>query len=322
MDTDAKETITQIKVKDEHHSFFVSVLLRIIKDQPLAIIGSIIVLILLIVGIFANFIAPHGYNDVVLADRLLSPSAAHIFGTDHLGRDIFSRMIYGAQISMYVGLSVPAISVILSTIIGSISGFVGGKTDMVIQRFIDAVMCFPSLIIMLTVIAVTGAGLIQVILVLGILGGIGGQVRVVRSAVLTIKGSIYVDAAKSIGSSDTSTILRHILPNIMAPIIIIFTTSMGSAILSEASLSFLGFGIPPPYPSWGGMLSREGRSYMTLAPWMVLWPGLALALVVWGINMLGDGLRDVLDPRLKGGRGGRFESKLSKDKVKFSQKKK
>jgi len=174
---------------------------------------------------------------------------------------------------------------------------------------------------MLTVIALTGPGLIQVILVLGILGGIGGQVRVVRSAVLGIKQSQYMDAAKAVGSPDTKTLLRHILPNVMAPMIIIFSVSMGSAILTEATLSFLGFGVPPPEPSWGGMLSREARVYMEQAPWLALWPGLALALVVWGINMLGDGLRDVLDPRLTGGKGGRYKAKMTKEMVEATQEK-
>jgi len=213
----------------------------------------------------------------------------------------------------------PLIGVSLSTLIGCISGYFGGKTDMVIQRLVDAVMCFPGLIIMLTVIAVTGPGLIQVILVLGILGGIGGQVRVVRSAVMSIRGTMYVDAAKAVGSSDAKTLLRHILPNVMAPLIILFTTAMGGAILTEATLSFLGYGVPPPEPSWGGMLSREARVYMEQAPWLALWPGLALAAVVWGVNMLGDGLRDVLDPRLMGGRTGRYKVKATKKLVKATQ---
>jgi len=173
-------------------------------------------------------------------------------------------------------------------------------------------MCFPGIVIMLTVIALTGPGLVQIILVLGILDGIGGRVRVVRSAVLSIKQSMYVEAAKAVGSPDAKTLIKHILPNITAPLIILFTVSMGGAILTEATLSFLGFGVPPPYPSWGGMLSKEARVYMDQAPWLALWPGLALALVVWGINMLGDGLRDILDPRLSGGRSGRYNTKILK----------
>jgi len=297
--------------EQKHRAFFVSVILRIVREQPLALVGGVIVLLMLLVGIFADFIAPYGYNDMVLADRLSPPSATHLLGTDQLGRDVYSRIVYGARISMYVGLAVPSISVVLSAILGSVSGYFGGKVDIMIQRFVDAVMCFPGLVIILTVIALVGPGLVQVILVLGILGGIGGQVRVVRSAVMSIRESMYVDAARAIGSPDTRTLLRHILPNIMAPVIILFTVSMGSAILTEATLSFLGFGIPPPYPSWGGMLSKDARAYMLNAPWMALWPGLALALVVWGINMLGDGVRDVLDPRLIGGKAGRYKTKLT-----------
>jgi len=319
--TDAEFASPETVTKQKHHSFFVSVILRIAREQPLATVGGVIVLLLLLTGIFADALAPYGMNEMVLADRLNPPSGAHILGTDQLGRDLLSRIIYGARISMFVGLGAPAISLVLSTLLGCTSGYFGGRIDMVIQRFVDAVMCFPGLIIMLTVIAITGPGLIQVILVLGILGGIGGQVRVVRSAVMSIRGGVYVDAAKAVGSPDGRTLLRHILPNVMAPIIILFTTAMGGAILTEASLSFLGFGVPPPEPSWGGMLSREARVYMELAPWLALWPGLALGIVVWGINMLGDGLRDVLDPRLMGGRTGRYKTKATKKVVAATQEK-
>jgi len=303
---------TQQATEKKHHSFAVNVILRILKEKPLATVGGIAVLLLFFTGVFADVIAPHGYNDVVLADRLLPPSGLYIFGTDQLGRDLFSRVVYGTRISIYVGLGAPAIALVLSTILGCISAYFGGKTDMVIQRFVDAVMCFPGIVIMLTVIALTGPGLVQIILVLGILDGIGGRVRVVRSAVLSIKQSMYVEAAKAVGSPDAKTLIKHILPNITAPLIILFTVSMGGAILTEATLSFLGFGVPPPYPSWGGMLSKEARVYMDQAPWLALWPGLALALVVWGINMLGDGLRDILDPRLSGGRSGRYNTKILK----------
>jgi peptide/nickel transport system permease protein len=313
--TDAEFASPQTAAKEKHRSFFVSVILRIVREQPLAVVGAVIVLLLFLTGIFADLIAPYGYNDMVLADRLDPPTGTHLFGTDQLGRDLFSRIVYGARISMYVGLGAPAIALVLSTTIGCISGYFGGRTDMVIQRLVDAIMCFPGLIILLTVIAMTGPGLIQIILVLGILDGIGGRVRVVRSAVLSIRESVYVEAATAVGSPRPRTLVRHILPNITAPVIILFTTSMGGAILAEASLSFLGYGVPPPEPSWGGMLSREARVYMEQAPWLALWPGLALAAVVWGINMLGDGLRDVLDPRLTGGRAGRYKTKKAQGTV-------
>jgi len=283
--------------------FLVEVFTRLVREKPLGTVGGIIVLLLFLVGIFADLLAPYGYNQVDLNVRLSPPSETHILGTDNLGRDMLSRVIYGARISMYVGLGVSALGTLLCTFIGGVSGFFGGKVDLVIQRFVDAVMCFPGLVIMLTVIAVIGPGLVQVILVLGILGGIGGRTRVVRSAVMGIKENVYVEAARAVGASNWTILLKHVLPNIMAPIIILFTIEMGGAILAEATLSFLGFGIPPPEPSWGGMLSGAGRRYMSLAPWIALWPGLALALVVYGMNMLGDGLRDILDPRLRGGLG-------------------
>jgi peptide/nickel transport system permease protein len=304
-------TAGTIVVDKKRPPFLVETFTRLVKEKPLGTFGGIIVLILFLVGIFANFLAPYGYNEMVLGARLQAPSSTYWLGTDNLGRDLLSRIIYGARISMIVGLAVPTISVVLSLIIGGISGYFGGKIDLVIQRFVDTVMCFPGLVIMLTVVAIVGPGLVQVILLLGILGGIGGQTRVMRSAVMGIKGNVYVEAAKAIGSTNQRIMMKHVLPNIMAVVIVSFSMGMGGAILAEASLSFLGFGIPPPQPSWGGMLSGPARRYMLQAPWMALWPGVALSLVVYGMNMLGDGLRDILDPRLRGGLG-RYGRKTKK----------
>jgi peptide/nickel transport system permease protein len=294
----------EIQVKEKKpRPFLWDMIVRLVKEKPLATFGGAIVIILFLVGIFANFIAPHGYNEMILADRLQGPSIKYWLGTDNLGRDLLSRIIFGARISMIVGLAVPAISGVGSLILGVVSGYFGGKTDLIIQRIVDTVMCFPGLVIMLTVIAITGPGMVQLILLLGILGAIGGQVRVMRSAVLGVMGNMYLDASKAVGCSNWRIMYKHILPNIMAVVIVTFSMGMGGAILAEATLSFLGFGIPPPAPSWGGMLSGPSRRYMLQAPWMALWPGLALAIVVYGMNMLGDGLRDVLDPRLRGGLG-------------------
>jgi len=276
--------------------------IRLVREKPLGTVGGVIVLVFFVVGIFADFIAPYGMNEIGLADRLALPSAKHILGCDNLGRDLLSRIVYGARVSMFVGLSATILSVIVSTIIGLVSGFLGGKFDITVQRFVDAWTVLPDLFLVLTVMAVLGPGMIQLIIVLGVNGGIQGS-RLIRSAVMAIKENTYVEAARAIGAPTTRILMRHLLPNIMPVIITIFSIRIGGVILTEASLSFLGFGIPPPIPSWGGMLSGPGRRYMLLAPWMMWWPGLALTLVVYGCNMFGDAIRDILDPRLRGGLG-------------------
>ena len=235
-----------------------------------------------------------------LEDRLTGSSARYLLGTDQLGRDLMSRLIVGARLSLVVGLSATAVSVVVAAIIGVPSGFFGGKYDIIVQRFIDAWMAFPGLIILLTIMSIAGRGVLQIILVLGISGGIGGS-RLIRSAVIGIKENDYFLAARVIGSPGTATLIRHVLPNIMPVMIIIFSISVGGVIMSEASLSFLGFGLPIKVPSWGGMLSREGREYMEMATWLALWPGLALTITVYSLNMFGDAMRDLLDPRLRGG---------------------
>jgi len=286
----------------KRRSFFADLAVRFVKEKPLGTVGAVIVMLLLFVGIFADLLAPYGYNETFVGGKLDAPSATFWMGTDNVGRDLLSRIVFGARVSMFVGLGVSALGTTLSTIIGMISGFAGGKTDIIIQRFVDAWVCFPGLFVMLTFLALVGSGLIQMILVLGILGGIGGS-RLARSAVIAIKQNVYVEAARAIGCPTWSILLRHILPNIMAPLIIMFTMGLGGAILAEASISFLGYGIPPPLPSWGGMLSGNARRYMIQAPWMAIFPGLALSIVVYGANMFGDALRDLLDPRLRGGLG-------------------
>ena len=289
----------------------VGFLIRLVKEKPLGTVGGIITLLLLLTGIFADLIAPYGMNETLMADALVAPSAKYWFGTDNLGRDILSRIIFGARISVIVGLAGSIIATILSVIIGTVSGYIGGKLDLIVQRFVDAVMCFPGLILLIIAMAVIGAGLWQVIFVVGLSWGVIGS-RIIRGAVIGIKENVYVGAAQAIGCSTTRILIRHILPNIMAPAIILFTVRVPAVIMIEAALSFLGFGIPPPMPSWGNMLSGMGRSYMLQAPWMALWPGLALATVVYGINMFGDAVRDILDPRLRGGVG-RYGVRVKKE---------
>ncbi len=297
------------------HPMLVELVVRLVKEKPLALVGGFIVLVVFLTGVFADFLAPYGMAEVHPTEALSPPSVKYILGTDLLGRDLLSRIIFGARVSMIVGIAGASLNVLVATMIGLFSGYVGGKFDIVVQRVVDAFMCFPHLIIMLTVMSILGQGMLQLILVLGVTAGIG-QSRVVRSAVLGLKENIYVKAAVAIGCSVPRILYKHILPNVMAPIIVIFTISMGNMILSEATISFLGFGIPPPAPSWGGMLSGAGRNYMMVAPWLAIWPGLALGIAVFGINMLGDGVRDILDPRLRGGLG-RYDTatrKKSRDK--------
>ena len=288
-------------VERKRHSFLVDLGIRLVREKPLGTVGAVITLLLLLTGIFANFIAPYGMNKTT-ADLLTAPSARYWMGTDNLGRDLLSRVIFGARISVIVGLAASAIATSLGVAIGGVSGYFGGKFDLVVQRFVDAWMCFPSLLLLMVVMSMVGTGMWQVIIVLGIRWGISSS-RIVRGATIAIKENVYVEAAKAIGAPTRRILLRHILPNIMAPVIILFSTQVPGIILTEAALSFLGLGIPPPAPSWGGMLSGSGRNYMFMAPWMVIWPGLALSTVVYGVNMFGDALRDLLDPRLRGGVG-------------------
>lgn len=274
---------------------------RLIKEKPLGAFGGVIVLGLLLCALLAPWIATHPYDQTNVRNRLKPPSSQFYFGTDNLGRDIFSRIVYGARVSVTVGFGAVSIGLCLATIIGVGSGYIGGKADVLVQRLVDAQMAIPGLLLLLNIMAVLGPGLLNIILALGIVSAAGSS-RIIRSAALSVKENQFVEAARAVGASHLRIILHYILPNIMAPIIIITTVSLGFVILIESALSFLGFGVPPPYPSWGEMLSGSGRSYMYKAPWMATWPGVAISLAVFGFNMLGDALRDLLDPRLRGGR--------------------
>ncbi len=302
MGNSAADSSSRGVAERKRHSWLVDSGIRLVKEKPLGTVGLVIILLLLLTGIFANFLAPYGMNEPYVADRLTAPSATYWLGTDNLGRDVLSRVIYGARISVIVGLASAALSVVVAVVIGTLCGYIGGKFDLIVQRFVDAIMCFPAIIFLMVLISLIGPGMWQVIIVLGLRFGIINS-RVIRGATMNTKENVYVEAAVAIGCSTTRILTRHILPNILAPIIILFSLDVPDAILVEASLSFLGFGIPPPAPSWGGMLSGTGRSYMFVAPWICIWPGLALAVVVYGINMFGDAVRDILDPRLRGGVG-------------------
>ena len=294
----------------KRHSKLTDFFIRMIKEKPLGTAGGIITLLLIIVAIFAPLLAPYGANVLHPASALQGPSSKFWLGTDNLGRDLLSRGIYGARVSVVVGLGASILATVVETILGLLAGYIGGTFDLILQRFVDAVMCFPGLILMMVIISIVGPGMLTLIFVLGITWGIGGS-RLIRGATMSLKENMYVQSAIALGSPTRTILTRHILPNIMAPIIIQFSTRVPAIILTESSLSFLGYGIPPPTPSWGSMLSGSGRDWMFMDPWIVIWPGLALSIVVYGINMFGDGMRDILDPRLRGGIG-RYGLKVKK----------
>ena len=273
--------------------------MRLIRDKPLGAIGGGIFFIFLFCGIFADVLAPYGMNATDLTHRLESPSWSFWFGTDHLGRDVLSRVLIGAQISMLVAFLAAGLATVISIVLGMVSGYFGGKVDMIIQRMVDAWMTFPDLVLLIAVVSIVGPGIVQIVVILGLLYGIAGS-RIVRGAVISVKEEMYTHASHSIGAKTLHILMRHILPNIMPVVIVLFTTRIGAVILTEAGLSFLGLGVPPPAPTWGSMLSGTGRSYMYFGPWLALAPGLCLTVVVYSINVYGDALRDLLDPRMRG----------------------
>ena len=272
---------------------------RLFRDKPVGAIAGLVFLAFLFCGVFADWLAPYGFNEISPLKRLKPPSWEHPFGTDNLGRDVLSRCLYGAQLSVIIGLSAAALATVISVLIGILTGFLGGRFDMVTQRFVDGWMSFPELVILIVVVSVVGPGMPQIIGTLGLLLGIAGS-RIIRSAVVSVRENMYVHAAQSIGASTVRILWRHILPNVLPPVIVLFTTRVGAVILAESGLSFLGLGVPPPAPTWGGMLSGSGKTYMFQGPWLALAPGLCLTVVVYATNMFGDALRDLLDPRMRG----------------------
>ena len=278
-------------------------LLDVARRKPLGTAGAVVTLLLILSAVLAPLIAPFDPYDFNLTDQGLplrqqAPNGEFLFGTDALGRDVLSRIIYGARVSLMVGFLSVALGTAVGTAIGLASGFWGGKVDQVLQRIVDTFMAFPGIVLALAVIAVLGQSLMNIILVIAIVIAPGTS-RVIRGAVLAVKENVYIEAARSIGASDLRISIRHVLPNVFAPVIIIATAWVGNAIVIEAALSFLGMGTPPPTPTWGGMLAGEGQRNLENAPWLAIFPGLAISIVVLSFNMLGDALRDVLDPRLR-----------------------
>lgn len=270
---------------------------RRLKHNKAAMFGLAVILILIFAAVFADFIAPYGYDDQNLKERFQTPNGQHWLGTDNFGRDIFSRIIYGAQVSLKVGLLAVGIAMLSGGALGAIAGFYGGKLDNVIMRFIDILLAIPSILLAISIVAALGPELRNVMIAVGV-GSIPSYARIVRASVLSIRDQEFIEAARAVGANDTRLILKHIIPNSLAPLIVQSTIGVAGAILSAAGLGFIGLGIQPPLAEWGAMLN-SGRQYIRDYPHMTAFPGLAIMITIFALNLLGDGLRDALDPRLK-----------------------
>ena len=292
--------------------FALDITRRLIREKPLGLFGALLVLMFIVMAVAAPIVAPYASGQLGAGPRLAGPSAGHLFGTDNLGRDVFSRVVYGAQVSMTIGFLSMAISMAISLTIGVLTGYFGGLFDMFFQRLVDAFLAFPALVFLISVGAVFtnsqipglptqglfSTTVVALIIELGILFGVGNS-RVIRSAALSVASSTYIEAARASGAGHARIILVHVVPNVMPAAITIATLGLGGIILTESALSFLGLSVPPDQVTWGKMLNTEARSFMLQAPWLAIFPGLALSLAVFGFNMLGDALRDLLDPRLR-----------------------
>ena len=272
-------------------------LLRLLRENKVAAFSAVLILIFVLAAVFAPFLAPYDPKQMDIMNRLSAPSAEHLLGTDEGGRDILARMLYGSRVSLLAGVLPTLMSMILGAALGLISGFAGGIADEIIMRIADVMLAFPSTLLAMLIMYTLGGGLMNVFLTLSLVSW-AGIARVVRSETLRLRGSVYVTAARSIGVSKAWIVLRHILPNCVPTLIVLFTLSVPSAILTESSLSFLGLGIQPPDTSWGLMIN-QGRQYLYNAPWCSFAPCIAIMLIVLAFNFLGDGLRDALDPHLQ-----------------------
>ncbi len=284
--------------KAKKRSMAMEVCQRLARNK-MAMLGLAILVVLVLCAVFADVIADYETKVVAqnIANRLKGPSAEHWFGTDEFGRDIFARIIHGSRVSLVVGLISVSVSLILGGILGAFAGFYGGRIDNVIMRVMDIFLAVPSILLAMTIVAALGSSLVNVMLAIGV-SGIPTYARIVRAAVMSVKDQEFVEASRAIGATNVTTIFREIIPNCLAPIIVQATLSVAGAILSTASLSFIGLGVQPPDPEWGAMLSG-GRNFLRDAVHLTLFPGLAIVITILALNLLGDGLRDALDPRLK-----------------------
>ena len=292
----SEENLTPELVVRKRRSPFVDVLLRLSKS-PLAMFGLAIIFVLVFCAIFAEVISPYSPIKQDLMHMFETPSSSHWLGTDEFGRDILSRLIYGARVSLQVGFIAVGIALITGGMLGAISGYYSGKLDNIIMRVMDVLLSIPQTLLAIAIVAALGPSLMNLMIAVGI-SAVPTYARIVRGSVLSIRSMEFIEAARAAGSSDLRIILKHIIPNSMAPIIVQSTLGVASAILNAAGLSFIGLGIQPPNPEWGAMLSG-GRQYIRDFPHMTLYPGLAIMLTILALNFLGDGLRDALDPKLK-----------------------
>ena len=297
-----KEKNTAHKQKNK----FVEFLSLLWRTKKVAFFGMVVLIFFILVAIFADVLAPQKMENGMLASSLIdaskAPSLQHPLGTDAMGVDMLSYMIYGARTSVILGITCTILSTVISVVIGVASAVIGGKFDLILQRFIDAWQCIPGMLIMLIMMTMLGSGMLPMIIVLSIPGGIGGS-RMIRSAAISVKDSGYCNMSKMLGGKNVWRMVHHVLPNILPLVLMNLTNSLGGTIMMEATLNFLGFGVNINTPSWGYILTSQGRSKMYTAPWIGLAPGLAITIMVFAAAMFGDGVRDILDPRLKGGMG-------------------
>ncbi len=272
-------------------------LARLCRRQPLGLVGAMLVLTLIVVAAIGPTLAPYEYAETRVLERLQGPSHRHLLGTDQFGRDVFSRIIYGSRPTMYISFGATLLTLVTSTVMGIVSAYYLGWFDTLLQRLIDVWLSFPLIILALVTISIFGGGVVQLILVLGLLTA-AGNVRVIRSKALIVIQQPFIEAARAVGGSNLRIIISHILPNVIPTAIVLSAVRLGAVVITEATLSFLGFGVPPPFPTWGQML-QDSLAKASSHPWLAFWPGLAIALTVFGYNMLGDALRDELDPRLR-----------------------
>ena len=282
--------------EEQKYSFTKDTIKRLLRNK-LAVAGIIILTLLILGAILAPWIAPYDYAEQVIEDAYQSPNSVHFFGTDEFGRDIFSRILLGARLSLVIGFIAVAIAIVVGGLLGALAGYFGKAVDNIIMRLMDILMSIPSLLLAIAITATLGSSMINLMIAVGI-ATIPGYSRIVRAAVLSIKDQEFVEGAKAVGTSDLKIILRHILPNCLAPIIVKATLDVAICILTAAGMSFIGIGLQPPSPEWGAMLS-DARYYIRDYAYMAFFPGMCIALTIFSLNVIGDGLRDALDPKLR-----------------------